>query len=150
MPDCLIGADAAPDAIPVHALSPDTLDAFLGGEGAGIVGFVRAAGFRAAAGSILAGPREGGVGCVLFGLGKEADRPALLPGRLATALPAGDYNLASGFPDDSLATLAFALGAYRYTRYRERDAGARLVIPGGADSARIIRVADARLPRRAT
>jgi len=142
MPDCLIGADAAPDAIPVHALSPDTLDGFLAGEGAGIAGFARAAGFKAAAGSMLAAPGEAGVGCVLFGLGKEADRPPLLPGRLASTLPAGDFSLASGFPDDGLATLAFALGAYRYTRYRERDRGARLVLPPGADSARIIRVAD--------
>jgi leucyl aminopeptidase len=143
MPDCLIGADAAPDAIPVHALSPDTLDAFLAGEGTGITGFVRAAGFKAAAGSLLAAPREGGVALVLFGLGKELDRPPLLTGRLATALPAGDFRLATGFPDDDdLATLAFALGAYRYTRFRERDGGARLAIPAGADSARIIRIAD--------
>jgi hypothetical protein len=103
MPDCLIGADAAPDAIPIHALSPETLDGFLDGEGAAIAGFARAAGFKAAAGSLLAAPREGGVGCLLFGLGKDLDRPPLLPGRLATALPAGDYSLSAGFPDDGLA-----------------------------------------------
>ena len=143
MPDCLIGADAAPDAIPVHGLSPDMLDAFLAGEGAGIAGFVRAAGFKAAAGSILAAPREGGVSAVLFGLGKAADRPPLLAGRLASLLPGGDYRLASGFPGNGLVTLAFALGAYRYTRYRERDPGARLVIPDGAESAKTARIADA-------
>lgn len=142
MPDCLIGADAAPDSIPVRALSPDTLDGFLAGAGAGIAGYARAAGFKAAAGSLLAAPGEGGVALVLFGLGKDADRPPLLAGRLATALPAGDYSLATGFPDEGLATLAFALGAYRYTRYRDRDRGPRLVIPTGADSARIIRIAD--------
>ena len=143
MPDCLIGADAAPDAIPVHALSPDTLDAFLDGEGAGIADFVKAAGFKAAAGSMLAAPAEAGVGCVLFGLGKDDDRPPLLPGRLASALPAGDYSFGLGFSGNGLATLAFALGAYRYTRYRDRDPGARLVIPNGADSRRTIRIADA-------
>jgi leucyl aminopeptidase len=142
LPDCLIGADTAPDAIPVHALSPETLDAFLDGDGAPIAGFARAAGFKAGAGSMLATPGGAGVGCVLFGLGKEADRPPLLPGRLATGLPAGDYGLATGFPDGGLATLAFALGAYRYTRYRDRERGARLVLPAGADSARVIRIAD--------
>lgn len=142
MPDCLIGADAAPDAIPVQALSPDTLDEFLAGEGAGIAGYARAAGFKAAAGSLLAIPTQDGVARVLFGLGTEADRPPLLAGRLATALPAGDYRLAGGFPDEGLATLAFALGAYRYTRYRDRDRGARLSIPSGPGSARIIRIAD--------
>ncbi len=142
MPDCLIGADAAPDAIPVHALSPETLGAYLEGEGVGIADFVRSAGFKATAGSLLAAPGKNGVGCVLFGLGKEADRPPLLPGRLATALPAGDFALAGGFPDTGLATLAFALGAYRYTRYRERDRGACLAIGGGAASDRTIRIAD--------
>ena len=111
MPDCLIGADAAPDAIPVHALSPETLDGFLAGDGTDIAGFARAAGFKAAAGSLLTAPRGGGIGCVLFGLGKEPDRPPLLAGRLATGLPAGDFALAGGFPDDGLATLAFAFGS---------------------------------------
>ncbi|HET7718103.1 MAG TPA: leucyl aminopeptidase family protein, partial [Bauldia sp.] len=143
MPACLIGADAAPDAVPVHALAPDTLDGFLEDEGAEVAGFVKASGFKAAAGATLAAPGRDGVGCILFGLGKEADRPQLLAGRLASALPAGEYRLATGFPDQGLATLAFALGAYRYTRYRERDPGARLSIAPGAESARIIRIADA-------
>ncbi len=142
MPDCLIGVDAAPDAIPVLALSPETLDTYLDGDGASLAGYVRAAGFEASAGTMLPAPGEAGVGCILFGLGKDLDRPPLLPGRLATALPAGDFGLATGFPDDGLAALAFALGAYRYTRYRDRDRGARLVIPEGADRARIIRIAD--------
>jgi len=142
LPDCLIGAETAPDAIPVHALSPETLDAFLAGEGAAIAGFAAAAGFKAGAGSTLAAPGGAGLGCVLFGLGKEADRPPLLAGRLATVLPAGDFHLATGFADAGLSTLAFALGAYRYARYRERDRGARLAIPNGSESARIIRIAD--------
>ena len=141
MPDCLVGADDAPDAVAIHALFPDSLDAFFVGDGADIADFVRAAGFAAAAGTTLAAPGRSGLGCVLFGLGAEAGRPALLAGRLA-ALPRGDYALGTGFPDAATATLAFALGAYRYTRYRERQPGARLVIIGGAESARTIRIAD--------
>src|SRR5690606_18521815 len=105
MPECLIGANAAPDAVPIHAVSPEALDPFLAGDGVGIASFVRSAGFKAAAGSLLGTPGRDGVGCYLFGLGGDAGRPPLLSGRLATALPAGDYALASGFPDPGLATL---------------------------------------------
>ncbi len=141
MPECLIGADAAPDAVSVHAVSPDTLEPFLKGDGAGFAGFVRAAGWKAGAGALLAVPDGGGVGCFLFGLGNDARRPPLLSGRLATGLPPGDYALASGFADN--AALAFALGAYRFTRYRERDRGPRLVLPSGADAGKVVRIADA-------
>jgi leucyl aminopeptidase len=142
MTECLIGADSAPDALPVHAVSPTTLDTFLEGEGAAYADFVRAAGFRAAAGSLLGTPGANGIGCFLFGLGGESRPAPLLPGRLGTALPVGDYTLASGFADPDLAILAFALGAYRFTRYRERDRGARVVLVGGRDTARIVRIAD--------
>jgi len=142
MPECLIGAESAPDALAVHAVSPTTLDAFLEGDGTDIAAFVRAAGFKAAAGSLLGAQGKQGIVLFLFGLGGEAGRPPLLPGRLGTGLPDGEYTLSSGFPDDSLATLAFALGAYRYTRYRDRDRSARLVLADGADTARIIRIVD--------
>jgi len=141
MPECLIGADDAPDAVPVHALEPDGLDAFLESR-ADLAGFVRAAGFKANAGSILGVPGGGGIDCFLFGLGREDDRAALLPGRLATGLPGGDYGLAGGFADAGVATLAFALGAYRFIRYRDRDRGPRLVLVGGPEARRIIRIAD--------
>jgi leucyl aminopeptidase len=145
MPDCFIGVDAAPDAIPVYALTPDSLSDFLAGPGADIAAFATASGFKAASGAILAAPEAGGgVGGILFGLGTDeaGDRPPHLSGKLASALPAGDYSLASGFPDIGLATLAFGLGAYRFTRYRDREPGPRLVISPGAESARIIRIAD--------
>ncbi len=142
MPECLIGAEDAPDALPVHAVSPTTLDAFLDGNGAEMAAFVRSAGFKAAAGSLLGAPGANGLGCFLFGLGGDPRPAPLLPGRLGTGLPTGDYALASGFPDDDLAVLAFALGAYRFTRYRERDPTARLVLVAGRATDRIIRIAD--------
>ena len=56
-------------------------------------------------------------------------RPA--PRRQArTALPEGDYRLAEGFDDPELSALAFALGSYRFDRYRKpKDGVARLAVP---------------------
>ncbi len=143
MPECLIGADSAPDAVPVRAVSPDDLDSFLDGEGAEFAGYVRSSGWKAAAGSMLAAPGANGISCHLFGLGLDAGRSPFLAGRLATLLPRGDHTLASGFSDPALATLAFALGAYRFTRYRDRDPGPRLALADTEETARIIRIADA-------
>ncbi|MCB1499476.1 MAG: leucyl aminopeptidase family protein [Bauldia sp.] len=142
MPECLIGADIAPDAIAINAFSPESLEAYLTGEGAGIAGFVRAAGFVAGAGAMLSIPGATGLGSVMFGLGAELGRAAFLAGRLATGLARGDYSFGAGFPDPAMATLGFALGAYRYTRYKDRERGARLVITGGAAGERIIRIVD--------
>ncbi|MBN9022669.1 MAG: leucyl aminopeptidase family protein [Rhizobiales bacterium] len=141
MPECLIGAGDAEGAVPVHALAPGNVDAFLA-DRADIAGFVRAAGFKAAGGALLGVPGGTGMGCYLFGLGRDEDRAVLLPGRLGAALPAGDYTLGDGFSASGEATLAFALGAYRFSRYRERERGPRLVLPAGDDTARVIRIAD--------
>ena len=137
MPACLVSPGDALSAVPVRAVTPETLAA------APEAGWAAAAGFDAAAGSVLLVPDgEGRVGAVLFGLGK-GDRAPLLAGKLATALPAGTYRLESGFDDPALAALAFALGAYRFTRYRAPAGEAPcLVVPAGADAARIGRIAD--------
>ena len=45
-----------------------------------------------------------------------------LPGRLAQHLPAGTYRFANEPHDARLAALAFALGLYRFTRYRKAEA----------------------------
>ncbi|MCP4386254.1 MAG: leucyl aminopeptidase family protein [Hyphomicrobiales bacterium] len=142
MPDCLV-ADPSTSSLPVHAVSPETLEPFLAGPGAGAAEWVAAAGFKAAAGSILALPGpEGRLSGFLFGLGPQADRPPLLAGFLATRLPAGVYGLESGFDDPAQATLAFAMGAYRFIRYRAGEPGARLVIPPGVDAEQVSRIAD--------
>ena len=48
LPDCLIAAAATP-AIPIHAVTPATLDAFLAEAGASVAGWVAESGFSAAA-----------------------------------------------------------------------------------------------------
>ena len=66
--------------------------------------------------------------------------PAQLPG----LLPPGVYRFANAPHDTRLATLAFALGSYRFGRYRKADApDVRLVPPDGIDVADIARMAEA-------
>ncbi|MCB1479158.1 MAG: leucyl aminopeptidase family protein [Rhodobiaceae bacterium] len=103
--------------------------------------WAEAAGFTAGAGQVLLVPSDkGGLERVLFGLG---DDPApFLPGKLATALPAGTYALESGFADPRMAVLAFCLGSYRFERYRKQAKdGPRLVCPDGVDLAEVRRIA---------
>ncbi len=59
-------------------------------------------------------------------------------------LPPGVYRFANAPHDTRLATLAFALGSYRFSRYRTSDApDVRLVPPDGVDVADITRMAEA-------
>jgi leucyl aminopeptidase len=85
--------------------------------------FAEAAGFEPKAGRHLLLPGKKGLGGVLFGLandGEAGDR--FLPGRLPQLLPDGVYRFASDPHDSRLAALAFALGSYRFTRYRKAEA----------------------------
>ncbi|SDB56107.1 leucyl aminopeptidase family protein [Bauldia litoralis] len=143
MPDCLI-AETATSSTPIHAVTPASLGAFVAGPGAAAAGWIADSGFNAgAAGAILAIPdADGGRAAILFGLGEAAAPNPLIAGALSAALPAGTYRLESGFDDPAMATLAFALGAYRFTRYRAGEPAPRLVIPPGIDADRVIRIAD--------
>lgn len=109
--------------------------------------FAEANGFAAKAGQYLALPAANGeVSHVLFGLGDAAgrSRDPFLAGKLPGLLPAGTFRFANAIDDMHLATLAFALGSYRFGRYRKADAPkARLVPPDGVDFADISRMADA-------
>jgi leucyl aminopeptidase len=83
---------------------------------------------------------DGRISSVAFGLGDgrqgEPSGPSeLLTGVLAPVLPVGAYRIASEIADPELAALAWALGAYSFSRYRLKDAGAggarlRLAAPG--------------------
>ena len=82
---------------------------------------------------------------VLFGI-EPADKPGkdrFLPGRLPGLLPAGTYRFANAPHDTRLAALAFALGSYKFTRYRKAEPnGAQLAIPDGVDGADLSRIAE--------
>jgi leucyl aminopeptidase len=107
--------------------------------------FAETAKFEPKAGQSLLLPGvDGALDGVLFALeaaGKPRDR--FLPGRLPGLLPAGIYRFANAPHDARLAALAFALGSYRFTRYRKADAnGAQLLVPDGVDADDLSRIAD--------
>jgi leucyl aminopeptidase len=109
--------------------------------------FAMASGFAAKPGACLVLPTANGeIGAVLFGLEDDdaRARDPFRPGALPNVLPPGVYRFANAPYDARLAALAFALGSYRFGRYRKADAPeVRLVPPDGVDAAELSRVAEA-------
>ncbi len=108
--------------------------------------FLRAAGYEPKPGRHLAVPEpDGKLAGALFGL-ENSDEPVkdlFRPGQLSTLLPAGTYRFANAPHDARLAALAFALGAYQFTRYRKADArNVRLVVPEGVDGDDLTRIVE--------
>ena len=108
--------------------------------------FADAAGFEPKAGRHLILPSaEGGLSEVLFGL-EPLDDPHLdlfRPGTLCNLLPAGAYRFANAPHDSRLAALAFALGSYRFSRYRKQDEkDVKLELPGNVDGDDLTRIVD--------
>ena len=140
MPDCLLPYSDT-HAVPVHAVAAAGLAVHLATLPPAAAVWAAATGFTAAAGEVALIPDgEGSLASVILGLGAGAPAPSLAPGKLPAALPAGTYRLAGGFADPALASLAFALGAYRFTRYRAGSETRRLVLPLGTED--IVRIAD--------
>jgi leucyl aminopeptidase len=106
--------------------------------------FAEAAKFEPKPGAFLLLPGEAGaLSGVLFGLDAADKADRFLPGRLPALLPAGTYRFANAPHDTRLAALAFALGSYKFTRYRKAEPnGARLVVPDGVDGAELSRIAE--------
>jgi leucyl aminopeptidase len=111
--------------------------------------FAAAAGFEPHAGRHLLLPPGAGdphrLSGVLFGLEAPDKRTKdmFLPGRLPALLPAGTYRFANTAHDQRLAALAFALGSYRFNRYRKaEDKAVRLELPDGVDGNDLTRIAD--------
>jgi leucyl aminopeptidase len=98
-------------------------------------------GFKAGRGEIRHLPdASGNVAAVVLGLGEHFDMWAW--GDLAAGLSAGSYRIATelGAEEATSAALAWALGTYRFTRYRESDETfASLVVPAHADAGLIDR-----------
>lgn len=131
-------------AIPVWFVTKSTWPGIRDGLGALAGAFAASAGFDPKPGGHLVVPSgEGGIGAVLFGLEDSASSAnPMLPGNLPGLLPSGIYRFANVPHDTRLAALAFALGSYRFDRYRKRDAKAvTLVPPDGVDVADLSRIA---------
>ena len=112
---------------------------------AGVRAFADAAGFEPKPGQYLALPGEGGLGGILFGIEAADDAKDLfLPGRLPQQLPDGVYRFGNDPHDARLAALAFALGAYRFTRYRKAEARkVKLDLPQSIDREDLERIVEA-------
>jgi leucyl aminopeptidase len=146
MPSVFETAPVAP-AIPITFATRATWEAICAELPGEARRFARANGFAAKPGACLTLPSaDGQIAQVVFGLedatskSRDLFRPGLLPG----LLPPGVYRFANAPHDTRLAALAFALGSYRFGRYRKTDTpGVRLTPPDGIDVAAIARMADA-------
>ncbi len=106
--------------------------------------YIRATDYEPKPGRHLVVPKsDGTLAGVLFGI-EAADAPVkdlFRPGQLVTLLPPGTYRFANASHDARLAALAFALGAYQFTRYRKAEArNVRLVVPEGVDGEDLTRI----------
>jgi leucyl aminopeptidase len=125
--------------IPVYALAEHETANFLAGQPGFVKAFAQFVDFHGKAGQAAAVPNPDGVlDRVLFGLGAAPDAMAFrgLPAKLQP----GTYSIAQTPPGVAVEriALAFALGSYRFDRYR-KPGGERpkLVVPGdGAAEAR--------------
>ena len=137
----------ATDAIPISFVNESTLVSALTALPATERRFAEAGAFTGKPGQYLGLPDEkGSLARVLFGVEDAAAEwhDLFRPGQLPGLLPAGIYRFANAPHDTRLATLAFALGSYKFSRYRTNDlSGARLVPPDGIDINEITRMAEA-------
>jgi len=132
-------------AVPILFVNAATFEKTLAGIDDREQVYVRATGYEPKPGRHLIVPKaDGTIAGVLFGI-EAADEPVkdpFRPGQLVTLLPPGTYRFANAPHDARLAALAFALGAYQFTRYRKAEArNVRLVVPDGVDSNDLTRVA---------
>jgi len=137
-------AQGSASAIPIWFVNAQTyadVRKLLGSE---TCAFADAAGFQPTAGRHLLLPGPGGLGGVLFGLeGADEPKDPFLPGRLTQHLPDGVYRFATEPHDARLAALAFALGLYRFTRYRKAEArNIVLDLPLSVDRADLERIVE--------
>jgi leucyl aminopeptidase len=138
---------AAAPAIPITFANKSNWDAIRAELPAQARQFADANGFAGKPGACLTLPgADGQLAGVLFGIEDSGakSRDPFRPGALPGLLPAGVYRFANAPHDMRLAVLAFALGRYRFGRYRKADVpDVRLVPPDGIDTAEIIRMTDA-------
>ncbi|MBI1418802.1 MAG: leucyl aminopeptidase family protein [Limimaricola sp.] len=140
-------APADATALPLHVVTPDTLEAVLNGLSAPARGWAQAQGFAAGPGAVLALPdATGAIAGAMVGLGTPAQRARgrFVVGGAASKLPAGTWRI-EGIGGDDLAeaVLGWLLDSYRFDRYRKQDAArAELAAPEGIDAKQILALAE--------
>ncbi|KAB2851167.1 MAG: leucyl aminopeptidase family protein [Hyphomicrobiaceae bacterium] len=113
--------------------------------------WLSATGFKAQPGKAALLPgADGNVDGAVLVIGNEGSPESAVPlaaGVLPALLPEGRYRFATAPKDATLVGVAFAMGAYRFERYKggaglESRAQAELVLPEGADRAEAVRIAE--------
>ncbi|MCB1452376.1 MAG: leucyl aminopeptidase family protein [Rhizobiaceae bacterium] len=131
------------NALPVYCVAKGQLAA--SEAGAEALAWAKANGFDGEPGRTLMIPgAKGEVAGAFFGVepGRSGFSP-LIFGKLAKALPAGDWYFAASPDEPDLAMLGLTLGGYVFDRYRKSGtADLRVLTPKGADGGETGRVAD--------
>jgi leucyl aminopeptidase len=145
--DTIFVTHSAAGAIPIWFVTAANYPDVRKVLGAELSAFADAAGFEPKAGRQLLLPGKNGqaFGGVLFGLeGADETKDLFSPGRLPQNLPSGTYRFANEPHDTRLAALAFALGTYRFTRYRKAEArDIKLDLPQSVDRDDLQRIVEA-------
>lgn len=128
--------DAITESTPIVTLAASAFAAWRDAAPESTRRWIDAHGFTAQPGTWLGIPAaDGRIETIVAGVGEPADVWSLA--HLPLALPPGDYHLVAAPPgvDPELAALGFALGGYRFERYKAaRREPARLRIPDGVDA----------------
>jgi leucyl aminopeptidase len=130
-------------SLPVHCVTraaPQAQDA-----GAEAAAWAKATGFAGEEGKTLLIPSGGSqlAGACFGTAAKRSGFSPLAYGRLARALPKGDWHFASDPAEPDLAMLGLVLGGYSFSRYRKSETGTlRFACPKNVDPGEISRIAD--------
>jgi leucyl aminopeptidase len=130
------------DAVPIYFVTAQTWPRIVASLAPAAAAFAAACDFKPEPGRTLLLPSAAGaIAAVLFGLdGQKASDPFLC-GKLATTLPPRVYRFADEPHDSAAATLAWALSAYKFSRYKKDTAHHPLLCPPkGVDANRIARI----------
>ncbi len=140
--DCFSAAGG--DVVPLILLTPERLSEWLESAAARDAAWVRANKFEAKEHTHLLLPSASGdIEQVLVGIGNGTHVFSL--GSLPSALPPDqvyEVHRALGAGEANDLALGWALGSYRFTRYRDADPRAKLTIPGEASEDRVTAMAE--------
>ena len=135
--------DPAAVAVPIRPVDASTWPRVRAQLSAAASEYAHAQDFTPAPGRLLVVPgADGRPEAVLFGAGGANGPAPFDAGRLASALPPGVYRFDKGFANEELASLAFHLGLYRFTKFRDApiQPQPQLVFGKGVDGVHVERV----------